>query len=105
MKRKTSKVKKHPQRVVIDSDWEPVNAHAAGVDIGSREHWACVPESAAARNVCQFGTFTADLEAMAQWFKDCGVTTVAMEATGVYWIPLFQMLERHGFKVILANAR
>ena len=105
MKSKTSKRKKQSKKVSIDAAWEPVNAHAAGVDIGSREHWACVPAEATPNNVRKFGTFTADLEAMAEWFQECGVTSVAMEATGVYWIPLFQILERRGFHVILANAR
>ena len=105
MKKKASHRKKQSQKVLAQSVWEPVNAHAAGVDIGSREHWACVPEQAAQPNVRKFGTFTADLEAMAQWFLDCGITSVAMEATGVYWIALFQILERRGLRVILANAR
>ena len=106
MKSKASKNKKQSKKkVCIDTVWEPVNVHAAGVDIGSREHWACVPPAASARNVRQFGTFTAELEAMADWFKECGVTSVAMEATGVYWIPLFQILERRGFHVMLVNAR
>jgi transposase len=89
----------------VDAVWEPVNLHAAGVDIGSREHWACVPKEASERPVRKFGSFTADLEAMAEWFKECGITSVAMEATGVYWIPLFQILERRGFHVLLVNAR
>jgi transposase len=105
MKSKASKNKKQSKKVSIDAVWEPINAHAAGVDIGSREHWACVPAEATERPVRQFGTFTADLEAMAEWFKTCGVTSVAMEATGVYWIPLFQILERSGLHVILVNAR
>ena len=75
------------------------------MDIGAREHWACVPAKSSRTPVRKFGTFTADLEAMAEWFKECGVTTVAMEATGVYWIPLFQILEREGLAAILANAR
>jgi|HubBroStandDraft_4_1064222.scaffolds.fasta_scaffold16952_2 transposase len=105
MKSKTLIRKKQSKKVSIDAVWEPVNTHAAGVDIGSREHWACVPAEACQPNVRKFGTFTADLEAMAQWFQDCGITSVAMEATGVYWIGLFQILERRGLKVILANAR
>lgn len=105
MKSKTSKHKKQNKKLSIDAVWEPVNLHAAGVDIGSREHWACVPREASERPVRKFGTFTADLEAMAEWFKVCGVTSVAMEATGVYWIGLFQILERSGLQVILVNAR
>jgi len=105
MKKKTSTRKKQSKKICIDDSWEPVNPHAAGVDIGSREHWACVGRDAAECPVRKFGTFTADLEAMADWFKDCGITSVAMEATGVYWIALFQILERRGFQVILVNAR
>lgn len=82
-----------------------INAHAAGIDIGLREHFVCVPAGASSNNVRRFGTFTADLEALADWFKQCGVNSVAMEATGVYWIPVFQILERRGFAVILVNAR
>jgi transposase len=105
MKSKASKQKKQNKKVSIDAVWEPINLHAAGVDIGSREHWACVPREASDRPVRKFGTFTGDLEAMADWFKECGVTSIAMEATGVYWLPLFQILERRGFHVLLANAR
>jgi transposase len=105
MKSKTAKKKKQSKKVILDATWQPINLHAAGVDIGSREHWACVPPEAAARNVRKFGTFTADLEAMADWFQACGVTSVAMEATGVYWLALFQILERRGLEVILVNAR
>lgn len=105
MKSKTSKKKKQSKKISIDAGWDPINLHAAGVDIGSREHWASVPREASERPVRKFGTFTDDLEAMAEWFKKCGVTSVAMEATGVYWIALFQILERRGFHVILVNAR
>lgn len=105
MKKKSPKQTKHSKKITIQENWEQINRHAAGVDIGSREHWACVPAEDTPQNVRKFGTFTADLEAMAEWFQKCGITTVAMEATGVYWIPLFQILERCGFKVILANAR
>jgi transposase len=105
MKSKTSKKKKQSKKISIEADWEPINLHAAGVDIGSREHWSAVPPQAGKSSVRKFGAFTADLEAMADWFKQCGVTSVAMESTGVYWLPLFQILERRGFEVILVNAR
>jgi transposase len=105
MKSKTSKHKNRNKKLSINDPWELINPQAAGVDIGSREHWACVPATATECPVRTFGTFTEDLEAMATWFKDCGVSSVAMEATGVYWVPLFQILERRGFQVILANAR
>lgn len=105
MKSKTPKSKKKKQKISIDQGWEAINAHAAGIDIGAKEHFACVPAEAAPKNVRRFGTFTADLNALADWFKECGVTSVAMEATGVYWIPVFQILEARGFEVILVNAR
>lgn len=105
MKKKTSKKKKQSKKNSIDAGWDHINPHAAGVDIGSREHLAAVPPQTGKVSVRSFGAFTADLEAMAQWFKECGVTSVAMESTGIYWIPLFQILERKGFQVILVNAR
>ncbi len=82
-----------------------INKDAAGIDIGSGEHWVAVPEDRDKEPVRCFGCFTADLQAMARWLKECGVTTVAMESTGVYWIPCYQILEEHGFEVKLVNAR
>jgi transposase len=82
-----------------------INKDAAGIDIGSGEHWVAVPEDRDEEPVRCFGCFTADLQAMARWLKECGVTTVAMESTGVYWIPCYQILEEHGFEVKLVNAR
>ena len=105
MKSKTPKSKKQKKKISIDQGWEAINAHAAGLDIGSKEHFVCVPPEATPKNVRRFGTYTADLEALADWLKECGVTSVAMEATGVYWIPVFQILEARGFSVILVNPR
>ena len=82
-----------------------INLNAAGIDIGSERHLVAVPEGRDPVSVREFGTFTADLEALATWLKRCGVTTVAMESTGVYWIPLFELLERRGFEVKLVDAR
>lgn len=82
-----------------------VNPGAAAVDIGSTMHMAAVNPNADGDPVRSFGTFTGDLHAMARWFKTCGVTSVAMESTGVYWIPAYEVLEEHGFRVILVNAR
>ncbi len=82
-----------------ESNFERINAHAAGIDIGSGEHWVCVPAERAEPNVRRFGCFTPDLIAMADWLLECQVDTVAMEATGVYWIPLFQILEAKGLDV------
>lgn len=81
-----------------------IHPHAAGIDIGSDAHWVSVGAGTASPSVRKFGCFTADLYAMAAWLKACGVTTVAMESTGVYWIPVFQILETQGFEVRLVNA-
>jgi len=105
MKSKTRTSQKKKKKTVIDPVWELINPDAAGIDIGFREHWACVPAGRDEKNVRSFGTFTGDLEGLADWFQKCGVKTVAMEATGVYWVPVFQILERRGFQVILVNAR
>jgi transposase len=83
---------------------EVLNPDAAGIDVGSGEMWVCVPEGRATERVRKFGAVTSQLEAIAQWLKECGVKTVAMESTGVYWIPLFQILEARGFEVYLVNA-
>jgi transposase len=82
-----------------------INPNAAAIDIGSTMHMAAINPKAGDNPVREFGTFTDDLHAMASWFKECGVTSVAMESTGVYWIPAYEVLEQHGFDVILVNAR
>ena len=82
-----------------------MNPHAAGLDIGSEEIWACVPADRAAEPVRKFGTYTPDLYALADWLTACGIETVAMESTGVYWIPVYEILEARGFQVYLVNAR
>lgn len=105
MRNQPKKIKNRKQKISVQQDWPAINPHAAGVDLGSREHWVAVPQDRDPQPVRGFGTFTADLEALAQWLKACRVTSVAMEATGVYWIPLFQLLERQGFQVLLVNAR
>lgn len=97
---------------------ETLNPHAAGIDVGATELWVAVlpgsvpPQAQASdiptavpANVRCFGTFTADLEAIARWLRQCGVTTVAMESTGVYWIPLYDLLESAGFQVLLVDPR
>lgn len=82
-----------------------INPDAAGIDIGSREHYVCVPTDRDSKNIKVFGAFTQDLKEMVAWLKQCGIKTIAMESTGVYWIPLFQILETNGFEVKLVNAR
>ncbi|MCP4402697.1 MAG: IS110 family transposase [bacterium] len=82
-----------------------LNPNAAGIDVASEVMWACVPAIRATPNVRTFGVCTDDLHAIADWFTECGITSVAMESTGVYWIPLYQILEERGFDVCLTNAR
>jgi hypothetical protein len=82
-----------------------LNLNAAGVDIGAKEIYIAVPGDRDPQPVRCFSTFTEDLHAAAAWLKACHIETVAMESTGVYWIPLFQILEARGFKVFLVNAQ
>jgi len=79
--------------------------NAAGIDIGSASHYVAVPPDRDDEPVREFACFTADLNALADWLVACRVDTVAMESTGVYWIPLFELLDARGFKVFLVNAR
>jgi transposase len=82
-----------------------VNPDAAGIDAGSEEHWVSVPEDRDEQPVQKFGTFTEDLKALADRLVRCGIKTVAIEATGVYWIPLFEVLEERGLKPQLVDSR
>ena len=84
---------------------KPLNPNAAAIDIGSKMHMAAVNPDLTGTPIRAFGTFTHDLHDLAQWFKSFGVTSVAMESTGIYWIPAFEILEQHGLEVILVNAR
>ncbi len=96
-----------PQPIVLrpSSSLPLYNPHAAGIDIGEAEHWVAVPPDRAPQPVRRFGTCTADLDALADWLLDCAVTTVAMESTGVYWIPVFELLEARGLQVFLLDPR
>lgn len=87
------------------TDLKLVNTNAAAIDIGSTMHLAAVNPSTCDMPVRAFGTFTQDLHDLADWFQSCGVTSVAMESTGVYWIPAFEIFGVRGFEVILVNAR
>jgi transposase len=82
-----------------------VNRRAAGIDIGSTFHVVAVPQELDAQPVRSFRSFTADLNALADWLVRLEITTVAMESTGVYWIPAFEILEARGLEVVLVNAR
>jgi transposase len=83
----------------------PVHPHAAAIDIGATLHVAAVGPDRDPEPVRSFGTFTADLHRLADWLGRCGVRTVAMESTGVYWIPVYEVLEQRGLAVVLVNAR
>lgn len=80
-----------------------VHSHAAGVDIGAKFHVVAVPPDADAEPIRTFQSFTGDLHRMSDWLKTCHITTVAMESTGVYWLPAFEILEAAGFNMILVN--
>lgn len=84
---------------------ERLHPHAAGIDGGSAEHFVAVPPDRDPTPVQAFPTFTADRHRLAAWLTACRSTHVAMEATGVYWIPIFEILDARGFQVILVNAR
>ena len=92
------------QRRII-GDLVVVNPDAAGIDAGSEEHWVSVPEDRSDEPVRGFGTFTADLNALADWLVECRIKTVAIEATGVYWIPLVEILEARGLNPKLVDSR
>jgi transposase len=83
----------------------PLNRNAAGIDVGSSAHYVAVPAGRDAEPVQEFGSFTADLHRMAQWLKVCKVDTVVMQATGVYWTALYDVLESYGLEVNVVNAR
>ncbi len=88
----------------VEPELKRVHPQAAGIDIGASEHWVSIPSELDPEPVRKFSCFTADLYAIAQWLKSRGITTVVMESTGVYWIPLFQILETSGLEVRLVNA-
>ena len=102
--RKSSKRKKNRKIVNLDS-LKQLNLNAGGLDIGAAEIYAAVPEGRDEESVRQYETFTADLNSLADWLEACGVDTVAMESTSVYWIPIYEILEKRGFEVYLVNAR
>ena len=84
---------------------EVTNPNAAGIDIGSASHYVAVPADRDDEPVREFKSFTVDVHKLADWLEACGVDTVAMESTGVYWIPVYEILERRGLTVLLVNAR
>src|SRR5260370_33184597 len=88
-----------------DPGLEVVHPHAAGIDVGNSAHYVAERPERDPQPVRRFECFTADLHRLADWLQSCGVKTVAMQSTGVYWIPLYEILEERGFEVYLVNAR
>lgn len=94
-----------PARRTFPSLLKRMNLNVAGIDCGAAEHYVAVPPDRDATSVRAFKTFTSDLHRLADWLAACRITSVAMESTGVYWIPLYEILEARGFAVVLVNAR
>lgn len=106
MKRKPAKpVSPAREKKRLTKHLEQVNLYAAGIDVGSESHYVAVPEDLDNEPVRSFACFTGDLERMADWLVEIGIQTVVMESTGVYWIPVFEILEERGLEVLLVNAR
>jgi transposase len=102
--------RKQPERAPLKPhDWSlglsVVHPRAAGIDVGNEEHYVAVPPGLDAQPVRSFGCFTADLLALADWLEQCGIQTVAMQSTGVYWIALHDILSERGIRVFVVNAR
>jgi transposase len=97
--------KRKQAKVNVEEDLPRIRSNAAGIDVGATEHWVSVPAGRDQEPVRRFEAFTEDLYALADWLKSCGIDSVAMESTGVYWIPLFEILEERGFEVVLVNAK
>src|ERR1700730_11993395 len=103
MKRKSRRAK--CQKVSpFSGDLQLIEPDAAAVDVGSRSHWVAVNPQRDPNPVREFGTFTADLISLAEWLRQWQATSVVMEATGVYWVSLYELLERRGFKVYVVDA-
>lgn len=92
-------------RSARSSSMRTVHSHAAGLDVGSTFHVVAVPADLSEEPVQTFRSFTGDLHRLADWLAGVGITTIAMESTGIYWIPVFEILEARGFEVLLVNAR
>lgn len=90
---------------IMSEKLSQINPDVAGIDIGSGLHYVCVPEGRSDKSVQVYGCFTPDLHDLADWLSECRVKSVAMESTGVYWIPLYEILDARGFEVLLVNAR
>lgn len=96
--------KRSTKKASLPKHLRHININAAGIDIGSGSHFVSVPDDRDETPVREYKTFTPDLLELATWLKKCDIDTVAMESTGVYWIPLYEILEEAGFEVLLVNA-
>lgn len=99
------RLKRIDKKTMLPEHLQSMNLNAAGIDIGSKSHFVAVPVGSDGEPVREFECFTADLHRLADWLISCSVTTVAMESTGTYWIPVFEILESRGLEVKLVNAR
>src|SRR5215472_685011 len=97
--------KKVPAKVDWTSGLDAIHPHAAGIDVGSAQHYVAVPVGRDPHPVQTFGSFTADLHRLAQWLRACRIETVVMQATGVYWVALYEVLDSYGLQVQVVNAR
>ncbi len=89
----------------VSKHLEQINLYAAGIDIGSQMHYVAVPAELDDQPVRSYSSFTGDLKTMTEWLVGIGISTVAMESTGIYWIPAYEILEEYGLEVLLVNAR
>ena len=105
--RKARRWRWKPGKKIVDvtAGLEVLRPHAAGIDVGNAEHYVAVPPGRSDPSVQTFGSFTADLHRLAQWLQACHIESVVMQATGVYWMGLYQVLESHGFQVYVVNAK
>ena len=102
--RRTVKPKVWQKLQAEDMSLEIVHPDAAGIDIGNEAHYVAVPPTRDSPAVWRFGCVTAELQSMAEWLKQCGIRTVAMQSTGMYWIPVYDLLEQAGLEVFLVHA-
>jgi transposase len=97
------KARKTSQSEKLPSSLKQIHLNAAGIDVGEESHYVAVPVDRDEQPVRNFSAFTADLERLADWLQTCGIDTVALESTGVYWIPLYEVLDQRGFKMYLVS--
>src|SRR6266571_217500 len=95
-----------PKQIQLTQGLEQINLQAAGIDVGSAENYVCVPPHSvrpSEKHVRKFGVFSPQQDDLVEWLKACRVNTVAMEATGVYWMSLYDQLEAAGLEVVLVD--